>query len=145
MPRPGSHLSDGERYALYVVGEALIPPAPGERSADEAGFAGHFVDEYLALRPEHTEQLKEVVAGIDEETDTEEFLKRMQVDDPASFEFLTFVVVGSYFLNEQVRQSYGYRGQIGEAQDGTLQREFEAGSMLDVVRARGPIYRDVSG
>jgi len=140
---PKTGLSDDERYALYAVGEALIPPAPGERSADEAGFAAHFVDEYLALRPEHLGQLKDVIADINEATDVEAFLRQMQATDPASFEFLTFVVVGSYFLNEQVRQSYGYRGQTGESQDGTVQPEHDVGGMLDSVRKRGPIYRDV--
>ena len=143
MPKTTSELTDKEHFALYAVGEALIPPAPGERSADEAGFAGHFVDEYLALRPDEAERLKQVIAPIDEDTDAEAFLRRMQAEDPSSFEFLIFVVVGSYFLNERVRESYGYRGQIGELQDGTMQVEYEPGGMLDKVRRRGPIYRDV--
>lgn len=144
MPSAVPSLTDEERFAIYAMGETLIPPALGEMSADEAGFAGHFLDAYLALRSDHADRLRHVAAGFDEDTDAEAYLRTMQTEDPPTFEFLTFVVVGSYFLNQRVRDSYGYRGQVGESQDGTTQSEYEAGGILDQVRARGPIYRDVT-
>jgi hypothetical protein len=135
-----SLLSDQQRQVLYEVGETLIPPAPGELSADQTGVPGALIDRVLALRPELTTPLGHTLEsghGLDPET----FCRRLQRDSPEEFDLVTFVLVGAYFLNPRVRDSYGYHGHPGEPQDGSPQPEYAEGGLLDPVVAHGPIYR----
>jgi hypothetical protein len=136
-------LTDEERYVLYEVGETLVPPAEGETSADEAGVPGHFIDRFLALRPDLLPSLRAILRAGDGR-DPREFCEELAREEPERFDLLTFAIVGSYFLNPRVRASFGYAGQVGESQDGSPQEEYLDGGLLDAVRRRGPIYRDTA-
>ena len=133
-------LTDEERETVYLLGDTLIPEHEHGPSADEAGLASTFVDRALHLRPDLAGEFRERLAEA-RGRDPRAYCDELQATDPAAFERLTFVLAGAYLLSPVARRRLGYAGQRGEHQDGFPQPEYGPGGLLDVVRARGPIFR----
>lgn len=133
-------LTDAQREAVYVLADTLIPEHASAPSADQAGVAAEFIDEVLSLRDD---LVPGFLAILDRATTAEprEFCEALRVDEPEAFSLLTFVIAGAYLLSPKARNWLHYKGQVGEPQDGSPQQEYGPGGLLDVVRARGPIYR----
>ena len=137
-------ITDEQREAVFVLAETLIPEHPDAPSADQAGLSARFLDEVLALRDDLLPAFLDIVDRADIK-DARRFCDRLQADDPAAFDTLTFVIAGAYLLSPKARAWLNYDGQVGEAQDGSPQPEYAPGGLLDDVRGRGPIYRVTPG
>ena len=133
-------MTDEQREAVFVLAETLIPEHPGAPSADQAGLSAQFLDEFFELRDDLLPAFLDIVDRADLE-DPRGFCDRLQTDEPAAFNTLTFVIAGAYLLSPKARAWLNYGGQVGEAQDSSSQPEYAPGGILDQVRERGPIYR----
>jgi hypothetical protein len=127
-----------ERALLAALADVLIP-ADGEfPSASEAGVAADGLDQVLAVRPELREALRRVLAAA-RGRPAADVVAGLRRSDPAGYGALTEFVPGAYFLNPQVRQRLGYRGQT--AQPIEPHRDHLADGLIQSVIDRGPIYR----
>lgn len=133
-------MTEQQREAVYVIAETLIPEHDSAPSADQAGLAAQFLDEFFALREDLLPGFLETIDRADLD-DPRGFCDRLKAQEPGTFNALTFVIAGAYLLSPKARSWLRYEGQIGDPQDGSPQPEYEPGGILDLVRARGPIYR----
>ncbi|MEU4311330.1 hypothetical protein [Nocardia sp. NPDC024068] len=133
-------LTDAERETAYLLAEELIPEQPGELSADQAGLSAEFLDRVLALRPDLVPGFRDLLARAHDRP-ARAFCDHLMASEPAEFERLTFVLAGAYLMSPRVRDRLNYRGQIGEPQLGEAQPEYAGDGLLQLVRARGSIYR----
>lgn len=135
-------LTDTERETVYLLGEALIPQHQRGPSADEAGLASTFIDQALQMRPDLLEDFRNRLAEARSENQgPREYCEQLRARDPDAFNRLTFVLAGAYLLSPRAKSWLRYEGQHGDYQDGSAQPEYGESGLLDVVRARGPIYR----
>lgn len=133
-------LTDEERETAYLLGEELIPPQPGELSADQAGVSAEFLDRVLELRPDLAHGFQNLLQRA-RDRDPRMFCEHLMAEEPAAFQLLTFVLAGAYLMSPRVRTRLNYRGQIGEPQLGEPQPEYAESGILAAVRDRGPSYR----
>jgi len=130
-----------ERSTLAALADILIPASAGFLSASQAAVAGEGLDQVLAVRPELTTKLKQVLHSAIGR-DPAAVVCELQTKDPTSFGVLAEVVAGAYFLDPQVCAAIGYHGQVPRPLDSTGDPINE--ELLRPVIARGPIYRPTS-
>lgn len=131
-----------ERCLLAQLADALIPPGNGFPSASEAGVAGAYLDQVLAVRADLGERLKQILRQAQGRSPAE-FVQALQANDPAGFGVLAEIVPGAYFLNPAVRAALQYDGQTVRAIDPRPDHLSEG--LLRSVVDRGPIYRPTPG
>jgi hypothetical protein len=98
---------------LDALADQLIPGEDGMPSASEAGATGRWLEAVFEARP-----------------DLREPVERLEPDAVAS------AIVAAYYMNPEVRERIGYRGQLAVPL-GPADHEELLGSVV----ARGPVYR----
>lgn len=141
----GKNISARLRSHFAAIADALIPAFGQLPKASDVGIAEGLLDHVLAVRPDLTDAFirgLEATVGLGSR-EAAEFLSR---SDAESFDAISTIAAGGYFLDEQVRHLIGYPGQESVsteapyalpsyATDGTLRRVYD----------RGPIYRPTPG
>ena len=143
-PRP---LTEVEQQTLLRIADTLIPAAgPNPKASDVAEFLPYL---QLALAARR-DAFDVVVAAINllsgvADDDLLSELKSMWADDKATFDPISAIVAGAYFMTPQVKELIGYPGQhrdpagLEDAVD-----ELETG-ILEPVIERGAIYVSAAG
>jgi hypothetical protein len=141
-PRP---LSDDEHTTLLRIADTLIPAAGPNPKASEAQQFPAYLHLALAARADVFEIVLNAVNELADVDDLYAALKQMWADDKGTFDPLSSIIAGAYFMTPQVKELIGYPGQHRDpAGLEDAANELETG-ILDPVLERGPIYVSAAG
>ena len=133
-------LTAAQRERLAELADALIAGGAGLPSASEAEVHSVWIDRVFAVRPDMEATVRAVLALPG---DASSLLADLRVSDEQRFSAFAFAVAGAWLINPRVRRELGYPGPVPMRQP-ALPDEADAyleDGILDVVVARGPIYR----
>jgi len=133
-------LTDGQRARLAELADALIAGGSGLPSASEADVPTVWIDRVFAVRPDMEASARAVLELPGEASAA---LTALRASDPDLFASFAFAIAGAWLINPRVRRELGYPGPVPVRQP-ALPDEADAyleDGILDVVVARGPIYR----
>jgi hypothetical protein len=143
-PRP---LTNDEQATLLRIADTLIPAVgPNPKASDAEQFVPHLHLALAARADVFDAVLKAVsqLAGVPEDAMYGE-LKTMWAQDKFTFDPLSAIIAGAYFMSPQVKESIGYPGQHRDpAGLEDAANELETG-ILDPVLERGRIYVSAAG
>ena len=136
-------LTPAQGSVLAAVLNRLVPADGAMPAAGDAGVAG-YIDQALLDAP----HLRRPVIDLLDELrgcgfarlpgpEQDERLRRLAADRPASFDVLLHAAYAGYYSNPSVLTAAGW-----QPPDSTPPEPFDR-TLLDAVRKRGPIYRDV--
>lgn len=140
QPSPSPGLTGEQRERLAALADLLIAGGAGLPSASGAEVPTQWIDRVMAVRADLDGAVRAV---LELEGEPEEVLAGLQVDSAALFSAFAMAVAGAYLINPRIRRELGYPGPA-PVQNPALPDEAEAyleDGILDVVVARGPIYR----
>jgi hypothetical protein len=144
---PPRSLSDVEQNTILRIADTLIPAAgPNPKASDVDEFLP-YLQLALAARRDVFDIVLAAVARLSDVADGDlgHELKAMWANDKDSFDPLSAVIAGAYFMTPQIKELIGYPGQhrdpagLEDAAD-----ELETG-ILDPVIERGAIYVSAAG
>ena len=135
-------LREEQRTRLAALADALLPGGCGLPSASAAGVHEAWIDRTLSANPD---LIPPVLAVVDGAVEASAGLTELRAQDRALFDRFSFTVAAAYFMNPEVRRSFGYPGTAPRP---LPQFEGEAefyleDDVLGPVLARGPIFRQV--
>jgi hypothetical protein len=140
--QPPRALTDDESATLLCIADCLIPAAgPNPKASDAEDYAA-YLQLALAARSDVFDAVLKAVHGIADvaDGDLRAALKTMWAQDKFTFDPLSSIIAGAYFMSPQVKQLIGYPGQHRDpAGLEDAANELETG-ILDPVIERGPIY-----
>jgi hypothetical protein len=143
-PRP---LTDDEQATLLRIADTLIPAAgPNPKASDATEFVP-YLHLALAARADVFDAVLNAVNKFADvaEADLHDALKALWANEKLTFDPLTSVIAGAYFMTPQVKELIGYPGQHRDpAGLEDAANELETG-ILDPVLERGPIYVSAAG
>lgn len=143
-PRP---LTDAEHGTLLRIADTLIPASGPNPKASEAEEFGAYLQLALAARADVFDVVLRAVGELADVDDgnLREALKKMWANDTATFDPLSSIIAGAYFMTPQVKALIGYPGQHRDpAGLEDAANELETG-ILDPVLDRGYIYVSAAG
>ncbi len=129
-----------QRGRLAELADALIAGGAGLPSASEAEVHAVWIDRVFAVRPDMEASVRAV---LELPGDASRVLGGLRGSDAELFSSFAFAVAGAWLINPRVRRELGYPGPVPMRQP-ALPDEADAyleDGILDVVVARGPIYR----
>jgi hypothetical protein len=144
---PPRALTDDEQASLLRIADTLIPAAgPNPKASDAEEFVP-YLHLALAARADVFDAVLKAVSELADVADEwlHSALKTMWAEDKFTFDPLSSIIAGAYFMTPQVKELIGYPGQhrdpagLEDAAD-----ELETG-ILDPVLERGPIYVPAAG
>jgi hypothetical protein len=134
------NVSDSQRATLAGLADVLIPAGGGMPSASETGVAGRWLDVFLSIRPELSDDLARILDGAEGMDPAAVIQSLAEAPDGADFAVLATVVPGAYYLDPAIRARLGYPGQEAvPIPDPSLDAGDE--ELLQSVIDRGPIFR----
>ncbi|WP_396912570.1 hypothetical protein [Mycolicibacterium sp.] len=147
VTRPPRPLTGSELTTLLRIADTLIPESGPNPKASAAEQFQPYLQLALAARADVFEAVLTAVRRLADVPDTglHDALRQMWAEDKFTFDPLSSVIAGAYFMTPQVKALIGYPGQhrdpagLEDAAD-----ELETG-ILDPVIARGPIYVSAAG
>lgn len=128
-----------DRETLARLASIMVPGGQGMPPADAIGLAGAPADRVLAISGYLAPPLRRFLDQAGEVADMPALEAAAQADREG-FEALSVVVANAYFMDAGVRAAIGYPGQ--EARDVSGGLTDRDRTLLEKVRARGPIFRD---
>ncbi len=134
-------LDDAQRERLAKLADVLMPAGAGLPAASEVDVHHSWIDQALDAVPMMAPAIH---IALEIPGEPAEAIERLQ-QQPDVFMAFTFILSGAYFMHPRVRQALGYQGQAVEPNpplEGEADYYLEDG-LLDLVLARGPIYRQV--
>jgi hypothetical protein len=143
-PRP---VSADELAVLLRVADCLIPASgPNPKPSDVAEYVP-YLNVALAARSDVFDRL---MAAVDELAAVSagamwERLKRMWAEDTDTFDPLSSVVAGAYFMTPEVKALIGYPGQHRDTAPLEQAADELGDGLLDPVIERGSIYVSAAG
>ncbi|MEM1284787.1 MAG: hypothetical protein AAGH43_05325 [Pseudomonadota bacterium] len=117
----------------------LIPGGAGMPGAIDIDLHQTSTDQVLSIDLSRLAPLRKFLSrpgAVETMADVEALAQQ----DPDGFSALTVVLANAYFMQDDVREAIGYPGQ--EARDSSVGLTSEDETLMQVVAARGPIYRD---
>jgi hypothetical protein len=126
------------RARLEQLADRLIPAAHDMPAASAVGVGRDRLDAVLRSRPDLAPPLLRALARDDV---GEDWLDRLEQDDPAAGQALVLVVLAGYYASTEVTRRLGYPGQEASAVH-VGYPEYVTEGLLDAVVAGGPRYRD---
>lgn len=133
-------LTAEQRSRLAELADALIAGGAGLPSASEAEVHSVWIDRVFAARRDMEAAVRRV---LELPGDAGPVVAGLRSSDPELFSLFAFAVAGAWLINPRVRRELGYPGPVPMRQP-ALPDEADAyleDGILDVVIARGPIYR----
>jgi hypothetical protein len=132
---------------MMRIADCLIPAAgPSPKASDAENYVA-YLHLALAARADVFDTVVKAVYSLADVADYELWaaLKRMWAEDKFTFDPLSSIVAGAYFMTPQVKELIGYPGQHRDpAGLEDAANELETG-ILDPVIERGPIYVSAAG
>jgi hypothetical protein len=144
---PPRELTNDELAALLRIADCLIPASGPNPKASEAESYVQYLNLALSARSDVFDAVISAVAKLAEMADDDLWsaLKRMWSEDKFSFDPLSAIVAGAYFMTPQVKELIGYPGQHRDVAGlDEAANELTTG-ILDPVIERGPIYVSAAG
>jgi hypothetical protein len=147
VTRPPRPLTDDELATLLRAADCLIPASGPNPAASQAQEYGAYLQLALAARADVFDTVLSAIATLTDVADDQLLaaLKRMWAEDKTTFDPLSAILAGAYFMTPQVKELIGYPGQHRDpAGLEDAANELETG-ILDPVIERGPIYVSAAG
>lgn len=144
---PPRELTNDELVALLRIADCLIPASgPNPKASDAKGYV-QYLNLALSARSDVFDAVMSAVAKLAEIADDDLWaaLRRMCSEDKFSFDPLSSVVAGAYFMTPQVKELIGYPGQHRDVAGLEEAANELATGILDPVIERGPIYVSAAG
>jgi hypothetical protein len=137
-----ARLDDRAAAVFAAIADLLIPAAHGMPSAGEV-VTGDRLRFVLTARPDLVEPLG---AALREELGNEPQARvdALARDEAANLAALQLVIVSGYYTDRRVRELIGYPGQMAIEVKSWLYPAYLEEGLIDVVLARGPVWRDPS-
>jgi hypothetical protein len=145
--RPPRSLDEVELATLLRVADCLIPAAGPNPKASDAQNYLKYLDLALAARRDVFDAVIAALASLAEVPDEglRAALKQMWATDKATFDPLSAIVAGAYFMTPQIMELIGYPGQHRDTAGlEEAANELDTG-ILDPVLERGHIYVSAAG
>ncbi|MGV9711073.1 hypothetical protein ACWDTI_10475 [Gordonia sp. NPDC003424] len=146
-PRPPRPLNSDELATLLRIADTLIPASGDNPAASQAVDFLRYLDLALAARADVFELILDAITRLSEVADPEmrAALKQMWAEDKATFDPLSSILAGAYFMTPQVKALIGQPGPHRDpAGFEDAANELETG-ILDPVLERGSIYVSAAG
>ena len=126
------------RSQLRWVCEALIPADPEgiTPSALEALVPEWQLPRALTIRADIADDFLRLIASLPEEA-PDRPLEALHALGTASFDLITYMIAGAYFLSKDVNSKLGYPGQQALRGEPDYDEIF---AIAEAVASRGPIY-----
>jgi hypothetical protein len=137
-----SEIAPEVRGRLVVLADAMIPAGHGMPAASEVGVHAQQLDRVVGARPDIAEALWRALDHAVAAEQALAFVSDLERDDPDAYAALIFAVVGGYYIHPEVRRRLHYNGQEPAEVHPEIVPYLEEG-LIDLVEARGPIYRAV--
>lgn len=144
--RPPRPLTEVETQTLHRIADCLIP----EVGPNPKGSAAADFDVYLLValgaRRDAFDVIMAAVAGLTAVPDAQlrAALKRLWSEDRASFDPLSAVLAGAYFMTPMVKSLIGYPGQHRDPAPVELAAD-EIEELIEPVLERGHFYVSANG
>jgi len=140
--RPPRALTEAELFALLRVADCLIPASGPNPKASDAEQYTSFLQLALAARADVFDTVVGGAGRLAEVPDDDlwEALKTMSAEDKFTFDPLSSVVAGAYFMTPQIMNLIGYPGQHRDPAPLELAADEIGSGILDPVLERGSIY-----
>ncbi len=132
-----SWFSDGDRARLRLCADLLMPDAEGMPSASSVGAADGLLDQVVNLRPDLAPMILRAIRS-QAEAEPRFALEQLRAHDPESYAAPTLALAAAYYLSPIVCELIGYSGPRRMPADADMK---ELDSLLQPVRARGPVWR----
>lgn len=126
---------------LLVIAEKLIPTVTTRVGAGRVEGAKKYIERVLIARPDLAATFESDISACTDEL-IEEVLTGNEVMS-AEFERVALIVVGSYYMNPEIRSSISYPGQLPLTFDPMEYVSWIGDGLLDQVISRGNRYREV--
>lgn len=143
-PRP---LTEEEQSTLLRIADTLIPAAGPNPKASDADQFVPYLHLALAARADVFDAVLTAVVKLSDvaDADMHDALKAMWTGDKFTFDPLSSVIAGAYFMTPEVKALVGYPGQHRDpAGLEDAANELETG-ILEPVLERGFIYVSAAG
>jgi hypothetical protein len=134
-------LDANQRQTFAALADVLVPEALGMPAASAVGIAEALLDRVLELRPELAPDLLRAIASVSPDEPASSAAERLNRDDPAAMGAVGLVASAAYYMHPEVRRRLGYPGQTQRPIQPDEEDDFRQDGLIDVVIARGPIYR----
>jgi hypothetical protein len=133
-------LDESRRARLAALADVLIAGGDGLPSASEAKLHEKWIDRVLRVRPDLAAP---VLTVLERGGEPAAELERLRAEDPVTFELFAHAVSGGYLLNPRVCKLLGLPGNAPKRKPAYPDEAdfYLEDGILDVVLARGPIYR----
>ncbi|WP_026919867.1 hypothetical protein [Gordonia polyisoprenivorans] len=146
-PSPPRSLTEMERATLLRIADTLIPESGENPAASQARDFERYLDLALAARADVFDLVEKAVEALhDVDGDAlRSALRSLWAEDKVTFDPLSSIIAGAYFMTPQVKELIGYPGQHRDAagfEDAA--NELETG-ILEPVLERGSIYISANG
>jgi hypothetical protein len=147
VTKPPRELSESELATLLRIADCLIPAdGPNPKASDAVDYPSHL---RLALGA-RSDAFDAVIAGAETladvpDSDLWQALKTMWADDKPTFDPLSAVLAGAYFMTPQIMELIGYPGQHRDPAPLEEAANEIATGILDPVLERGHIYVSAAG
>lgn len=145
--RPPRALSETESAALLRVADCLIPASGPNPKASDADQYTSYLHLALAARTDVFDAVVAAACKLSDVPDGElwDALKTMAAEDKSTFDPLSAVLAGAYFMTPQVMKLIGYPGQHRDPAPLELAAEEIGSGILDPVLERGFTYVSAAG
>jgi hypothetical protein len=143
---PPRQLSDTESATLLRIADCLIPASGPNPKASDAEDYQSFLQLALGARSDVFDKVMAGVAAFADVPDDKMWaaLKDLWSRDRETFDPLSAIVAGAYFMTPQIMELIGYPGQHRDPAPVELAAN-EIEGLIDPVIERGPIYVSAAG
>lgn len=144
---PARPITDDELTALLRVADCLIPAAGPNPKASDAEQYVPYLHLALAARTDVFDALLAAATKLADVPDAELWgaLRQMWSEDKTTFDPLSAVLAGAYFMTPQVMELIGYPGQRRDPAPLELAANEIGSGIMDPVLERGSIYVSAAG
>jgi hypothetical protein len=145
--RPVRPLTNVELAALLRVADCLIPASGPNPKASDAEQYVSYLQLALAARADAFEGVLAAATKLADVPEAElmRALRELWSEDKSTFDPLSAVVAGAYFMTPQVMELIGYPGQRRDLAPLELAANEIGSGIMDPVLERGSIYVSAAG
>ena len=147
LTKPPRELSESELAMLLRIADCLIPAdGPNPKASDAVDYTAYL---RLALGA-RSDAFDTVISGAEQLADVPDSglwqaLKTLWAEDKATFDPLSSVLAGAYFMTPQIKELIGYPGQHRDPAPLEEAANELATGILDPVLERGHFYISAAG
>jgi hypothetical protein len=144
---PPRTLTGDELATLLRIADCLIPASGPNPKASDAESYVQYLDLAISARADVFDAVMAAVATLADVGDDDLWaaLKSLWSEDKATFDPMSAIVAGAYFMTPHIKELIGYPGQHRDVAGLEEAADELAGGILDPVVERGHIYVSAAG